>query len=404
MTKVRQLPYGELAKKGLNIRLAMEEATRCLLCDDAPCSHDCPAGTDPGRFIRAIRFRNFKGAARIIRENNILGATCAEICPQERLCEKACSRCGIDKPIRIGDLQGFAMSTEKDMKFSVLDAGESCGKKVLCIGAGPSSLAVAAELAKRGVDVTIMDENEKAGGMLRYGIAASRLSDDIIDQDVKAVAGLGVKFVMNKRVSKDEIDALSAEYDAIYVGVGQSASKMIPNMKGGDLKGVDTALPFLKNARVNNGKIGELGNVVIIGGGDVAMDCASTARQCGAKSVTISFVETWETMPACKKEVDYVVDLGCTIIPGFKPVEVVGDGKVTAVKLAAMEGTSTMTLDADTVIFAVGQKLSDDYKDVKADGKVFIGGDAALVRGATVVEAVKSGKEIAANIAKFLQI
>ena len=404
MTKVRQLPYGELAKKGLNIRLAMEEATRCLLCDDAPCSHDCPAGTDPGRFIRAIRFRNFKGAARIIRQNNILGASCAEICPQERLCEKACSRCGIDKPIRIGDLQGFALSYEKDMKISVIEAGASCGKKVVCIGAGPSSLAVAAELAKKGVDVTVMDENEKAGGMLRYGITASRLSDEIIDQDVKAVTDLGVKIILNRRVQRDEIEALSNDYDAVYVGVGQATSKMIPNMKGAELKGVDTALSFLKNARIHNGKIDELGNVVIIGGGDVAMDCASTARQCGAKSVTVSFVESWETMPASKKEVDYVVDLGCTIIPGYKPLEVVGEDTVTAVKLAAMEGNSSMSLDADTVIFAVGQKVSEDYKDIKADGKVFVGGDAALVRGATVVEAVKSGKEIAANIAKFLQI
>ncbi|MBQ9242716.1 MAG: FAD-dependent oxidoreductase [Proteobacteria bacterium] len=404
MTKVRQLPYGELAENGLNIRLAMEEATRCLLCDDAPCSHDCPAGTDPGRFIRAIRFRNFKGAARIIRENNILGATCAEICPQERLCEKACSRCGIDKPINIGRLQAFAMSMEKDMKFQVLEAGKPCGKKVACIGAGPSSLAVAAELAKKGVSVTILDENEKAGGVLRYGITPSRLSDDVIDQDIKAVTDLGVKIVLNKHVSKDDLCALMAEYDAVYVGVGQSASKMIPNMKGADLKGVDTALPFLKKARIANGKIGDLGNVVIIGGGDVAMDCASTARQCGAKSVTVSFVETWETMPASKKEVDYVVDLGVTIIPAFKPLEVIGDDKVSAVKLAAMEGNSSMTLDADTVIFAVGQKVSDDYKDIKADGKLFVGGDAALVRGATVVEAVKSGKEIAEAIAKFLQI
>jgi len=404
MTIVRQLPYGELAKKGLNIRLAMEEASRCLLCDDAPCSHDCPAGTDPGRFIRAIRFRNFKGAARIIRENNILGASCAEICPQERLCEKACSRCGIDKPIWIGDLQAFAMAQEKDLKFDVLEAAPSCGKKVACIGAGPSSLSVAAELAKKGVEVTIYDENEKAGGMLRYGITPSRLSDAIIDQDIQAVTKLGVKFVLGKRIAKDELAALRKDNDAVYVGVGQSASKMIPNMKGADLQGVDTALPFLKNARVRNGQIGNLGNVVIIGGGDVAMDCASTARQCGAKSVTIAFVETWETMPASKKEVNYVVDLGCTILPGFKPVEVCGDGKVSSVKLAAMEGNSAMTLDADTVVFAVGQKISDDYKDIKADGNLFVGGDAALVRGATVVEAVKSGKEIAADIAKFLQI
>ncbi|MBQ9817384.1 MAG: FAD-dependent oxidoreductase [Proteobacteria bacterium] len=404
MTKVRQLPYGELAENGLNIRLTMEEASRCLLCDDAPCSHDCPAGTDPGRFIRAIRFRNFKGAARIIRQNNILGASCAEICPQERLCEKACSRCGIDKPIQIGRLQAFAMSQEKAMNFGVLEAGKPCGKKVVCIGAGPSSLAVAAELAQKGVEVTIIDENEKAGGMLRYGITPSRLSDDVIDQDIKAVTDLGVKIVLNKRVSKDELAKLIADNDAVYIGVGQAASKMIPNMKGAELAGVDTALPFLKKARIAGGKIGELGNVVIIGGGDVAMDCASTARQCGAKSVTISFVETWETMPASKKEVDYVVDLGCTIIPAFKPVEVCGDKKVQSVKLAAMEGNSSMTLDADTVIFAVGQKVTDDYKDVKADGKVFAGGDFILARGATVVEAVKSGKEIAANIAKFLQI
>ena len=404
MTKVRQLPYGELAKCGLNIRLAMEEATRCLLCDDAPCSHDCPSGTDPGRFIRAIRFRNFKGAARIIRQNNILGASCAEICPQERLCEKACSRCGIDKPIRIGDLQGFAMSQEKSMNISVLEAGERVGKKVVCIGAGPSSLSVAAELAKLGVDVTIIDENEKAGGVLRYGITPSRLSDEIIDQDIQAVSDLGVKFVLNKRVSRDELAQLASDYDAVYVGIGQSASKMIPNMKGGELAGVDTALPFLKKARVNHGKLGDLGRVVIIGGGDVAMDCASTAIQCGAKSVTVSCVEDWAAMPATKKEVDYVVDLGVTLIPGYRPVEVVGDDKVAAVSLAAMDGNSSMSLDADTVIFAVGQKVSDDYKDVKAEGNIFIGGDCALVRGATVVEAVKSGKDIAQNIAKFLQI
>ncbi|MBQ1266567.1 MAG: FAD-dependent oxidoreductase [Proteobacteria bacterium] len=404
MTKVRQLPYGELAKKGLNIRLAMEEATRCLLCDDAPCSHDCPAGTDPGRFIRAIRFRNFKGAARIIRENNILGASCAEICPQEHLCEKACSRCGIDKPIRIGDLQAFAMEQENSMRISVLEAGASCGKKVACIGAGPSSLAVAAELAKMGVDVTIFDENDKAGGMMRYGITPSRLSDAIIDQDIKAVTDLGVKIVLNKRIEKDDVAKLVSDYDAVYVGVGQAASKMIPNMKGAELKGVTTALPFLKNARINQGKIGDLGRVVIIGGGDVAMDCASTAKQCGAKSVTVSCVEDWDTMPASKKEVDYVVDLGVTLIPAYKPVEVCGDDKVSAVKLVAMEGSSSLALDADTVIFAVGQKVSDDYKNIKAEGKVFVGGDAALVRGATVVEAVKSGKDIAKNIAKFLHI
>lgn len=404
MTKVRQLPYGEQAEQGLGIRLAMEEATRCLLCDDAPCSRDCPAGTDPGRFIRAIRFRNFKGAARIIRQNNILGASCAQICPQERLCEKACSRCGIDKPIRIGALQAFAMTHEKTMNISVLEAAPKCGKKVACIGAGPSSLAAAATLASRGVDVTVYDENEKAGGVLRYGIAPSRLSDEIIDQDIRAVEKLGVKFALNRRVSKDDIEKLAKENDAVFVGIGLSASKMIPDFKGADLKGARLALEFLRAARTSGGKLGDLGNVVIIGGGDVAMDCASTARQCGAKSVTVAFVESWETMPASKKEVDYVVDLGVTIIPGFKPLEITGNDAVASVKLAAMDGNSSMSLDANTVIFAVGQKICDDMAGIHAHDNLFMGGDCITKRGATVVEAVQNGKEIAENIAKFLNI
>ncbi|MGN1071706.1 MAG: FAD-dependent oxidoreductase [Bradymonadia bacterium] len=403
MTKVRQLPYGEPAEKGLNVRLVMEEASRCLLCEDAPCSHDCPAGTDPGRFIRSIRFRNFTGACKTIRHNNILGASCAEICPQERLCEKACSRCGIDKPIQIGKLQAFAMEQERLLGLKILEAAPSCGKKVACIGAGPSGLAVAAELAKLGVSVTVYDENEKAGGMLRYGITPSRLSDEIIDQDIKAVESLGVKFELGRRIDKNELDKLVAQYDAVYVGVGLSASKMIPNLKGTDLKGVETALAFLKRARIAGGKIEDLGRVVIIGGGDVAMDCASTAKQCGAKSVYVAFIETLETMPASKRELDYIVDLGVPVIPAFKPVQLNGEDHVTSVELAAMEGNSKITLDADTVIFAVGQKAQDDYKGMTSDGKIFVGGDLAN-GGKTVVEAVASGKDIAGEIAKFLHI
>jgi dihydropyrimidine dehydrogenase (NAD+) subunit PreT len=229
------------------------------------------------------------------------------------------------------------------------------------------------------------------------------LSDDVIDQDIAAVESLGVKFELNKRVGKEDLDKLMAEYDAVYVGVGLSASKMIPNLKGADLKGCDTALSFLKKARMSKGNIGELGRVVIIGGGDVAMDCASTAKQLGAKSVYVSFIETMEAMPAYKPEVDYVISLGVPLIPAFKPVEVVGDDAVKSVSFVSMDGASSMSLAADTVIFAVGQKVSADYAEVKADGKLFIGGDLAN-GGRTVVEAVANGKDVAKDIAKFLQI
>lgn len=404
MTQVRKLPYGEKSEKAFDVRLAMEEAARCLLCIDAPCTEDCPVGTNPSKFIRSIRFRNFKGAAKTIRENNILGASCAEICPRERLCEKGCSRCGIDRPIQIGKLQAFAMEQEKIFKMQILEAAPANGKKVLCIGSGPSSLGAAAELAKKGCAVTIMDENEKAGGMLRYGITPSRLSDEIIDQDIAAVKGLGVKFEMNRRVSRDELAKLAKEYDAVYVGAGLATSKMLTFVKGYDLKGVDTALNFLKNARVNNGKIGDLGKVVIIGGGDVAMDCASTAKQLGAKSVNVVFIETMEEMTASKKELDYITALGVPVLPFFKPLEIKGDGKVESISFASMDDESTATFKADTVIFAVGQKCADDYADLKAAGNIFIGGDMVTPRGRTVVESVQDGKEQAFAIADYLKI
>lgn len=156
MSKVVKAKYTAEAVCGFTHRTAMEEAARCLLCHDAPCSQGCPAGTDPAKFIRSIRFRNVKGAAETIRENNILGGTCARVCPYDRLCEEACSRCGIDRPIEIGKLQRYAIEQERVFGMRTLKAPEEKkAGKVACVGAGPASLACAAELAKAGYDVTI---------------------------------------------------------------------------------------------------------------------------------------------------------------------------------------------------------------------------------------------------------
>ena len=211
MSKVVKGPYLADSVAGFTPRTAMEEAARCLLCHDAPCSKGCPAGTDPAKFIRSIRFRNVKGAAETIRENNILGGTCAHVCPYNRLCEEACSRCGIDKPIQIGLLQRYAVEQEEALGMQILKApAEKKAAKVACIGAGPASLACAAKLAQEGYEVTIFEAEAKAGGVLTYGIPEFRLpKDGVVQPEIENVKSLGVHIetnvIVGKSVTVDEL-------------------------------------------------------------------------------------------------------------------------------------------------------------------------------------------------------
>ena len=205
MSKIVKSDFNSEAVAGFTHRTAMEEAARCLLCIDAPCSQGCPAGTDPGKFIRSIRFRNVKGAAETIRENNILGGTCARVCPYDRLCEEFCSRCGIDKPIQIGKLQRYAIEQEEAFNMQILKApAEKKAGKVACVGAGPASLACASELAKAGYNVTIFEREAEAGGVLTYGIVPTRLPKKVVDHDIKMVkdlASLKKMFLVTERKS-----------------------------------------------------------------------------------------------------------------------------------------------------------------------------------------------------------
>ena len=188
MSKIAKGKYTAEAVAGFTHRTAMEEAARCLLCHDAPCSKGCPAGTDPAKFIRSIRFRNVKGAAETIRSANVLGGTCARVCPYDNLCEEACSRCGIDKPIEIGKLQRYAIEQEKLFKMKTLVAPKQKKPgKIACVGAGPASLACAAELAKAGYKVTVFEREAKPGGVLTYGITPSRLPQAVVDHDISTV-------------------------------------------------------------------------------------------------------------------------------------------------------------------------------------------------------------------------
>lgn len=402
MSKTKIVPYAQEMEKGYDLRRAMEEASRCLLCQDAPCSQGCPAGTDPAKFIRSLRFRNIWGAAETIRENNPLAGCCANVCPYDNMCEKACSRSGIDKPINIGKLQRFLVEQEKEEGMNFMKPTATIGKKVACIGAGPSSLACARELALQGFDVTVFEANEKAGGMLTYGILPSRLPQEVVDFDLETIKQAGVKFEFNHKVSVDELEKMKEEYDAVYVGVGLWKSKTV-EIPGKDLDGVIDAIAFLKGARSNAAdfKLGE--NVVVIGGGDVAMDCVSTAKQKGA-TATIVYRRTIEEAPANMEEVTSVQNMGVPFFTQFAPVEIVGEnGKVTGLKAEGRDGYSSLLIKADQIVFAIGQELVDEFASLKAGNGIYMGGDMLYGRGRTVVEAVADGKKMAASIAEDLK-
>jgi len=418
VSKVIKAKYTSEATQGFTHRTAMEEAARCLLCHDAPCSKGCPAETDPAKFIRSIRFRNPKGAAETIRENNILGGSCARICPYDNLCEEACSRCGIDKPIEIGKLQRYAIEQEQIFKMKTLKApAKKKAGKVACVGAGPASLACAAELAKAGYRVTVFEKEEKAGGVLTYAIAPSRLPQAVVDHDVAQVRGLGVKFEFGKTVGKD-VDISKMGFDAIFIGTGLWGSSF-PDIQGTNLKGAYTAADFLKNARTKKGAFKFGPKVVVVGGGDVAVDCAVTAKLLGAEDVRIVYRRTLEEAPGNMSEFQYALSLGIGITTNMAPAALEGKSKLEFAFFNGRDKKSGLKLACNTIVFAIGQKSEDITKimpvaltekgRVKANSKgktnlakVFAGGDV-VNGGDTAVEAVKEGKEAAASIIAYLE-
>ncbi|MYV16086.1 FAD-dependent oxidoreductase [Furfurilactobacillus milii] len=388
----------------------MEEAARCLLCHDAPCSKACPAGTDPARFIRSVRFRNLKGAAETIRENNAMGAICARVCPTEKYCELACSRTGIDCPIDIGGIQRFVTDYEEQEKMDILRKGDSNGLSIAIVGSGPAGLQTAATLLQKGYAVDIYEKNEKAGGYLRYGIPEYRLPDEIVDVEINRIVNLGAEIKYSVTIGKDVTMAdLKADHDAVVVAVGASEAKMLPMFEGNPY--VETAVDFL--ARVKEAK-GDIDNIpasaVVVGGGDVAMDVATTLKRLDVKNVTDLVYEEFDEFKASKKELDATQKAGVTIVDGYVPTDV--DGNTVTFKHRHLD--SEMTIKTDLIILAVGQQVNTDNLGVDTDHgevqhsgyktddeKVFFTGDIAQ-GDKTVVWAVRKGKEVAEEIDQAL--
>ncbi len=425
--------------RAMTVQQAVEEAHRCLLCHDAPCSKGCPGGTDPGKFIRQIRFYNFKGAARTVLGNNPLGGACAYVCPTGETCQAGCVREGLDRPIDIDGLQAFAVEYGRQHGLSVLERGEQLEQKVAVVGGGPAGITAAARLAQQGYAVTLFEARDKLGGMLRYGVPASRLDDAKLDADLAEIAALGVEVKTGTRIDRDNgAQALLDEgYAAVFVAPGLWKGFGL-DLPGKDLDGVTTAVDFLDVARSNRAQAESLvkdQNVCVVGGGSVAMDVCSTAHMLGARRIYAVALEGMNELPAQPEELTEALAQGVLFRTMCQLEAITGAGKIAGVEgheiewiepgkpvpsnARSIDGTQ-FKIKVDTVIQAIGQAPSDSAgtivtaaekqgKLLKADAdtqatsvaKVFAGGD--FVRGAsTVVAAVGDGKRAAAAIHKLL--
>ncbi|WP_333589628.1 FAD-dependent oxidoreductase [Ligilactobacillus acidipiscis] len=390
-------------KPGYTMTTVMEEAARCLLCHDAPCSQYCPAHTDPGKFIRSVRFRNIKGAAETIRESNAMGAICARVCPTEKYCELACSRTGIDRPIDIGGIQRYVTDFEQQTKMDILKKGEPNGLKIAIVGSGPAGLQTATTLLERGYAVDIYEKKEKAGGYLTYGIPEYRLPADIVNYEINRIINLGANIHYNTTIGKDiTMNELKNDYDSIVVAVGASEGKSLPMFAGNEY--VESAVDFLARVKDAKGNIPDLpSSAIVIGGGDVAMDVATSLKRLDVKNVTDVAFEEFEEFRASKKELEGTQEVGVTIVDGYAPCKV--EGNVVTFKHRKID--SELKIKADKIILAIGQQVNADNLGINiergvvpyvgyktGDPKVYITGDIAQ-GDQSVVWAVRKGKEVA---------
>ena len=422
---------------------AVAEADRCLLCHDPPCSRGCPAGTDPGTFIRKFRLRNITGAIRTIKSNNILGGACGILCPTSRLCEKGCVATGIERPIQIGKLQRFLVEYGYDTGFKVFSKPARKPQKVAIIGSGPAGLACAAELAKSGYQATIFEKMPEPGGVMRYGVPLHRFAPDFLMREIQDIIDLGVTITCNTAIegNGEAEELLKKGYQAVFLAPGLWGHS--PLMEhAGEIKGVFGSLEFLKALREkrNAGLAPFFKNkkVAVIGGGSVAIDCAESALEFSPRDVYLIYRRSYAEMPSEEAEIIDALRSGIHFILLTRPVDyVLSSGgalekiRLMRTELGAVDASgrrapvdvpgSEWLMEVDTVIEAIGQKADSGsprwYPSVKTDKRnlvavkeetgetsaagIFAGGD--IVRGpALIVEAVSDGKKAAGAIIDYL--
>jgi dihydropyrimidine dehydrogenase (NAD+) subunit PreT len=400
------------------------ESSRCYYCYDAPCIRSCPSEIDIPSFIRKIGNGNVRGAATDILDANILGGTCARVCPVETLCQEACVRDKADgKPVAIGQLQRYAT----DVYFKEIKDGKatqhftrlpSNGKKVAVVGAGPAGLSAAHHLARYGFEVTIFEAKPKAGGLNEYGIAPYKLTDDFAQKEVDFVLSIGgIKIEFNQALGRDyTIESLKKNHDAVFLGVGLGSNNAL-GVPGEDFAGVQDATKKIEEIRQAKDltKVSVGSHVIVVGGGNTAVDIAVQMKRLGAEFVTLVYRRGTEHMGATGHEQEIAATNGVLIKTWAMPKEILGSKSgVTEMVFEYTEinssgklsGTGkTFTLKADQVFKAIGQKLVAPEGLEVAKGKivvdenfsttlggVFAGGDCVGVGEDLTVTSVQHGK------------
>lgn len=429
----------EEARPPLGHEAALAEADRCLECGgphaEAPCVVSCPANVDVPGFVAALARDEPDEAARIIFAENLLGGTCSRVCPVEMLCEGACVLQHEGRePIAIGRLQRFATDHALATGVSLRKRAPHNWLRVAVIGAGPAGLTCAGELAALGYAVTVYDERQEPGGLVRYAIAPYRLLAEPLSSETRVLAELGVSFELGIAIDTPEALASVAEdADAVVLAVGMGPDADV-HYPGDDLPGVWESLPFIE--AIKTGRPPEVGeSVVVVGGGNTAVDAAREAHRLGAAEVTLLYRRTRSEMPAYPHEVVEAEDEGVHLEWLTVPLRFIGRERLEAVecrraRLGAPDASgrrrpeeisgSEFLVRADTVVKAIGQRpraeflawidglevehgaiVIDPATGATAKPTYFAAGDACN-GGATVVEAVREAKIAARGVHALL--